>query len=225
MSQFDAIDREFRLLRLRERLQKVAAGGVWNTFKEHVVGGLGTGTAAAALTAGAMVGGYGIGRLKDTIVKGRAMKSMIEANPSLAKKDSKQVHLAFNSVYHLNPDLATDPLVAGSAVSRFLDRSEMGGEPYVDPQTAMTISRGHDKSDPVLDAFISGASKYRPEKPEKPEKPVETLAEKAKLKQYESQLRKYGPEHAFGAGPPAPATPAPKPTPRQQAEAKFPGRK
>jgi len=223
MSQFDDIDREFRLLRLRERLQKTA--GAWSTFKEHLVGGLGTGAATATLAAGAMAGGYGLGRLKDTIVRGRAMKSMIEANPSLAKKDSKQVHLAFNSVYHLNPDLATDPLVAGSAVSRFLDRSEMGGEPYVDPQTAMTISRGHDKSDPVLDAFISGASKYRPEKPEKPEKPVETLAEKAKLKQYDSQLRKYGPEHVFGAGPPAPATPAPKPTLRQQAEAKFPGRK
>jgi len=159
---FDDIDQEFKLYRLRERLQKTA--GLWQAFKDHLVAG----TAAAGVAAIGTAAGYGLGKLKDTIVKGSAMKGMLEANPSLAKKDSKQVHLAFNSLYHLNPDFATDPLVAGSAVSRFLDRAEGGEGAYVDPQTATTLAKSAPMEDPILHAFMSAKPEGKPPKEKGP---------------------------------------------------------
>lgn len=219
MSQFDDIDQEFRLLRLRERLQKTA--GMWGDFKRHLVGGLATGTAAAGLAAAGTAAAYGLGKLKDTIVKGRAMKDMIEANPHLAKKDAKQVKMTFNSLYHLNPDLATDPLVSGSFVARSIDRVEQGDSSgaYIDPTTAIQLAKGQSgHMDPVLQAFVQAGSSY---KPDKPERPTESLADKAKLKQYERQLQEHGGGHEFGAAPPTKASAEATPSPRQQAEAAF----
>jgi hypothetical protein len=145
--------------------------------------------------------------LKDAIVKGRAMKSMVEANPHLAKKDAKQVKMTFNSLYHLNPDLATDPLVSGSFVTRSLDRVEMGdsGGAYIDPTTATQLSKGQSgHMDPVLQAFIQGGSSF---KPDKPEKPSESLEDKAKIEQYKAQVRQ-NPNQEYGKPFVAPAAPA-----------------
>lgn len=224
MNQFDRIDQEFKLHNLHERLQKEAAS-MLKTFKKNLIGGLATGTAAAAIAGLGAGVAMGVGKLKDTIVKNRAMKSMIEANPSLATKDNKQVSMAFNSLYHLNPDFATDPLVAGSSISRFLDRSEAGGDPYIDPQTAATIiGKKPTAVDPVLGAFIQAGSRPLPQKKTKPE-PKRTLEDDAKLKQYEAVLRKsQNPaEVAFGASPSAPAAMpgAPAPNDKQRADALF----
>lgn len=185
MTDFNKIDQEFRIHRLRERLQKTAS--VWKTFKDHLVGGLGTGAAAATLAAGATAAGYGLGKLKDTIVKGRAMKSMLEANPHLAKQDSKQVHMTFNSLYHLNPDLATDPLTAGSFVTRSLNRVEMGdsGGAYIDPQTAVQLSKGREAEDPIMHAFLSA----KPETSQKTPKP-KTPGEEFEMERAKATLHK-----------------------------------
>lgn len=185
MMDFDNIDQEFRLFRLRERLQKTAS--MWGTFKKQLVGGLAAGTAAATLAAGATAAGYGLGKLKDAIVKGRAMKSMLEANPHLAKQDSKQVHMTFNSLYHMNPDLATDPLTAGSFVTRSLNRVESGDSAgaYIDPATAVQLSKGREVEDPIMHAFLSA----KPEKVEK-EKPGKTPGEEFEMERAKATLHK-----------------------------------
>jgi len=206
------IDREFRIYRLRERMQKTA--GMWENFKNALTNQAIGGMATATLAAGATAAGYGLGKLKDTIVKGRAMKSMLEANPHLAKQDSKQVHMTFNSLYHMNPDLATDPLVAGSFVTRSINRVEGGDSSgaYIDPSTATQLTKGKEHEDPIMHAFLSAKPFEEKKVDNRP-----SLHEQAQLKQYEAQLRE-NPQLEFGTAPPKPAPPE---SPRQKAEKAF----
>ena len=81
-----------------------------------------------ALTAGgigaAMAGSagvHGIDRLVQAVKKGHQYKKMMEANPELSHYDSSEVQQAFNTLHKFNPELAGDPLVAGTFVRRVAD--------------------------------------------------------------------------------------------------------
>lgn len=81
-----------------------------------------------ALTAGgigaAMAGSagvHGIDSLVQAVKKGKRYKDMMVANPELAHYDSGEVQAAFETLNKFNPELASDPLVAGTFVRRAAD--------------------------------------------------------------------------------------------------------
>lgn len=57
---------------------------------------------------------------KRGITHGSSYKRMIEANPDLRKEDQKKVSDAFNSVHRLAPEIAADPIFAGSIVNNLV---------------------------------------------------------------------------------------------------------
>jgi hypothetical protein len=103
---------------------------------------------------------------------------MMGAHPGLKKEDPKAVQMTFNTLYGMNRQMARDPLVAGSFVSRHVNRAEVGGESgaFVDPQTAKMVmeagSRGRPEG-PVFEAWRKHGS-----------------AEPDKLEKFKEQLRR-----------------------------------
>ena len=86
------------------------------------------GAGGAALTAGGIgaamagsMGVHGIDRFVQAVKKGKDYKDMMEANPELAHYDDDELQAAFNTLHKFNPELASDPLVAGTFVRRVAD--------------------------------------------------------------------------------------------------------
>jgi len=86
------------------------------------------GAGGAALTAGgigaAMLGSlgvHGVDRFVQAVKKGKDYKDMMEANPELEHYDPQELQDAFNTLHKFNPELAGDPLVAGTFVRRVAD--------------------------------------------------------------------------------------------------------
>jgi len=52
------------------------------------------------------------------VTKGGDFRQMMEANPNLGELDSAAVHRAFNTLHRFSPELASDPIVAGSWIKR-----------------------------------------------------------------------------------------------------------
>jgi hypothetical protein len=75
----------------------------------------------AATTLGSALGGTVINSIRSAMTKGKNYKGMLDVNPDLGKKDSKQVQLAFNTLSRFNPHYASDPSVAGAYVRQQLD--------------------------------------------------------------------------------------------------------
>ena len=82
----------------------------------------------AAVTAGGMGAGYlghhtltGADALVQAMMKGRRFDKMMDVNPELGGYDENSLHLAFNTLHRFNPDMASDPLVAGTFVRRVMD--------------------------------------------------------------------------------------------------------
>jgi hypothetical protein len=65
----------------------------------------------------------------NAISRSRGFKGMMESNPDLAKMDQKRVNAAFKTLHRFNPEMASDPYVAGGWVKRVTDYD------YVDPKT------------------------------------------------------------------------------------------
>jgi hypothetical protein len=61
-----------------------------------------------------------VSRVRDAANKGRSFKEMLEVNPHLQGGDSITVQRYFNTLHRMNPELASDPIVAGSFVSNQL---------------------------------------------------------------------------------------------------------
>jgi hypothetical protein len=86
------------------------------------------GAGGAALTAGGIgaamagsMGVHGVDRFVQAVKKGKDYKDMMEANPELARYDDGELQAAFNTLHKFNPELAGDPLVAGTFVRRVAD--------------------------------------------------------------------------------------------------------
>lgn len=74
---------------------------------------------ATALVAGAAnIVGDLYDTAKDSIMKSRRYKAMMDANPQLRRLDSKLVQRSFNTLHTFNPQYAADPTVAGEFVAQ-----------------------------------------------------------------------------------------------------------
>jgi hypothetical protein len=157
----------------------------WEPFKKALITGAGA-AATAAIASGAT---WGAESLRNKIEKGRAYKGMVEASPGLAKnRDATKVQTTFNTLWNLNPDLAKDPLTAGSFVERSMQRADISDSAgsYIDIDTARNIvkSRGR-KEQPITRAFIEGATRAF--------EPFEQMKEQRKAEERAKELAE---EHA-----------------------------
>lgn len=147
MNDLDSALHHIKVARLRDAIEKKA--GFWKNFTKSLSSGnLGKQTGDALMAAGtsAAITGIGMGvkagveAVREKVEKPKAFKGMLGAMPGLKKEDPKAVQMTFNTLYGMNRQMAKDPLVAGSFVSRNINRAEVGGGgAYVDPQTVKTL--------------------------------------------------------------------------------------
>jgi hypothetical protein len=81
----------------------------------------------------------GYGMAKKRLQKTRDYDNMVRANPALRKMDASKVQMTYNSLRSTAPDIAGDPLLAGSFIRKTIETSPESG-PYIDPLTAKTLS-------------------------------------------------------------------------------------
>jgi len=94
--------------------------------------GLGTAIVAPIALAAAQ---DGYNQVKGMINKSRNFKAMLEYNPSIKKLPDQKVKALFGTLHNVAPDLARDPVVASSWVTRMYDKDE-----YVDPKTISDLA-------------------------------------------------------------------------------------
>lgn len=122
-------------------LMAAAAPAMGRATFGQTVKGMGQ-LAGAAMLVGAGVKGlekayeYAAG----AVTRARGYKGMVEANPQLKKMDRVQVERAYNTLHRFNPEMAGDPLVAGSFVRR---AAEMG---TVSPQDMGQLAGARDRA-------------------------------------------------------------------------------
>ena len=107
--------------KFEEHVKAFKGGHALPTLGALLLGGgaLTAGGIGAAMAGSAGV--HGIDRLVQAVKKGHQYKKMMEANPELSHYDSSEVQQAFNTLHKFNPELAGDPLVAGTFVRRVAD--------------------------------------------------------------------------------------------------------
>ena len=79
---------------------------------------LGVGALGAAGTAGAQYG-------YSALTRGRDLHAVTAVYPEINEYPKKEVDLAYNSLRHLNPQFAKDPLVAGTLMKQILQSRDM----------------------------------------------------------------------------------------------------
>ena len=96
----------------------------------------------AAVTAGGLGAGYvghhamsGADALVQALMKGHRFDKMLEVHPELEGYGEESLQLAFNTLHRFNPEMAADPLVAGTFVRRVMDAQG------IDTKTVGEISR------------------------------------------------------------------------------------
>jgi hypothetical protein len=164
MSDFENALHHIKVAKLRDAIEKKAS--FWKNFVGALAPknmGKAVGEGLLAAGTGAAITGIGLGAkagyeaIKQRIEKPKAFKGMMGAMPGLKKEDPKAVQMTFNTLYGMNPRMAKDPLVAGSFVSKHVNRAEIGGEggAYVDPQTTkLLMDAGSRTSEgPMFQAF------------------------------------------------------------------------
>ena len=151
-----------KLAKMRSAIEKNAA--FWTNFNKALGGAMLSAGSAAAVTAAGALAGEGFSAIRERIEKPKAFKSMMENMPGLKKEDPKAVQMTFNTLYGMNRKMAKDPLVAGSFVSRNVQRADMGGEggAYIDPQTVKLLrdagSAKGEPASPIMSAWERGAA-------------------------------------------------------------------
>jgi hypothetical protein len=163
-------------------LKKTAGfgGSLWSGMKfQPAVGAGGMDTFANVLgnqlTAGAAVGGVtmggeaALGGLRKLIGMGidkwkkpMEYKAMLEAHPELQQQDAAKVQALYNSLRHMSPHMAKDPVIAGSFVRNLLERGNEGSvavpmdtaKMLADTQKSVSGARGHNESQ--FPGFVSG---------------------------------------------------------------------
>lgn len=104
---------------------KVAVAGIRSPYEPGM-----SPVQQAALMAAPMVVGKAIDlgiaavqKVRDAANKSRSYREMLEVNPHLHTEDAVQVQRYFNTMHRLNPDFASDPIVAGSFIANQLSMS------------------------------------------------------------------------------------------------------
>jgi hypothetical protein len=81
-----------------------------------------TGGGAAALGGIRKLIGMGVDKWK----KPMEYKAMLDAHPELQQQDAAKVQALYNSLRHMSPHMAKDPVIAGSFVRNLLERGNEG---------------------------------------------------------------------------------------------------
>ena len=97
----------------------------------HVLGQqLTAGAAFGALTGGGSLAINGMRKLInmgiDKWKKPMEYKAMLDAHPELQQQDASKVQALYNSLRHMSPHMAKDPVIAGSFVRNLLERGNEG---------------------------------------------------------------------------------------------------
>lgn len=143
--------------------------GLKRAFGGEAVGAMLGGAAISAGMAAGAVGARGAYRaIKGHFTKQRDYRDMLQANPMLRKEDSGRVQMLYNSFRKMAPDMAGDPLLAGSFVRQHIELSPEAG-PAISPQTMATVtkaqeslSRGKPKALGAIGEAFAGADIPRP---------------------------------------------------------------
>jgi hypothetical protein len=97
------------------------------------------GSAGLALDAGIRGARQMVNFGVDKVKKPMEYQAMIEAHPELRKEDAGKVQALYNSLRHMSPHMAADPVIAGSFVRNLLDRGPEGS-PAVPMETANMLA-------------------------------------------------------------------------------------
>lgn len=92
-------------------------GTVRHALPQMAAGALVSAAGGAMLAAGSSAAGA----IRDSIMRSRSYKAMMDGNPHLANHDAKEVQRAFGTLHKFNPQYASDPTVAGSFVQSALE--------------------------------------------------------------------------------------------------------
>ena len=144
---------------LMKRMKKYLGGafGKQPTTGQRI---LGIGALGAGLTAGVRGADWAIDSIHGPRQKQKAFSGMMDENPFLKKESPKDVERIFRTLHNFNPQMADDPLVAGSFMRRALQFKEEGIQPQ-DVKTLVEIGklRGDTKKkDSLLQAMLGGAA-------------------------------------------------------------------
>lgn len=154
----EKLKRHQLMKRIREaQKQQMKYGSVWSALKGapravgEAIEAVPPETKRLMLTAAAIpvIGGAGgvmlegVRRLYYAARKSMDFNRMMDANPSLKDRDPKQLRMTFNAIHRLNPQFASEPIVAGTVVRRAMDAATMEGSPAIDPSTATLLARGY----------------------------------------------------------------------------------
>lgn len=106
----------------------------------------GLGTAAASAVGGlAMIGmSHGVQSAYDSLTFEKDLQATLKTRPELSTYPKEQVRLVYQSLRRLSPELAKDPLTAGTYLARQFERrnpSDPHSLPTVELETARTLSQ------------------------------------------------------------------------------------
>lgn len=111
----------------------------------------GTGLAATGAVAGAKA-------LHHKLTRGRELKNILEVYPDI-KSDyaDRDVNLAFNSIRHLNPHYAKDPLVGGTLLKQVLENRYADNPDAMrfEPQLASVLAKDAPRKDTSLEELAA----------------------------------------------------------------------
>ena len=135
---------KFRLMKALKNsgIARMYRGAMTPSVREGLQKGLVWGTGAAGLTAGIRGMDAAIDSVRVPRQKRKAFNDMTEDNPTLKKENTKDVARIFNTLHTFNPEMASDPLVAGSFMRRALQFKDEGLQP-VDVKTLAEVRKLH----------------------------------------------------------------------------------
>jgi len=131
--------------------------------------------AGAILTTGGVAAGIGAGvhhlsggadSLISKFQKPKQYRAMMETHPTLHEQDASHVQMYFNALHKMAPEMAAEPLLAGSFVRQMLSRAVEGGPAIPMDTTKMltdiskNMSGGGIKTPTYLMPLMSGKVPY-----------------------------------------------------------------
>ena len=149
------------------KFQAPAAGaGGLDNFANILGSQLTAGAAVGGITLGGEAALHGMRKLVnmgiDKWKKPMEYKAMLDAHPELQQQDAAKVQALYNSLRHMSPHMAKDPVIAGSFVRNLLERGNEGSvavpmdtaKMLADTQKSVSGAQGHNESQ--FPSFVAG---------------------------------------------------------------------
>lgn len=136
--------------------KEASFGSVLGKAKEPAFNAAVGAATMGGLTAGAAAVSFGAKKLYDAITKRRDFRMMLEHNPDLheaLERDPKFFNQAYSSLRSVNPQFASEPLIAGNYMRQMTESPLTAGGKLENAFDHASRDRGS----PVLDAALRGA--------------------------------------------------------------------